>query len=657
MTETQANIELILTTITDGIVVVDQRGIVLYANQSAEHIFEHGVLPGHDLGIPVSHTLSHQDINLIRRSGIGWAELRSSPIIWEGQAAFVIGVRDITERKTAELGLRLAEAVFDNTREGVMVTASNDRIVRINPAFTEITGYSEADILGKTPELLKSGLHNREFYEAILSSLASAGHWQGEIWNQRKSGEIYPELASIAVVKNASGLVSNYVTVFADISTLRQSQTDLEFLANHDPLTRLPNRLLLLLNLQHALQRAQRNGKYLALLMIDMDRFKDVNDSYGHLAGDELLQQAASRLSVLRNAIDMVCRLGGDEFAVLLEDVTDAADAAHVANELIEALSEPYQLSNNVEVRIGASVGISIFPGHGCTPELMLQQADSALYKAKNEGRGRFVYFSESLTLAARERIDLEVRLRYAINHGELRVHYQPQVDIGTGRIVGAEALVRWQSPADGLIMPARFIHIAEACGLIGEIDDWVLMETCLQGQRWIAAGLPPLTLAVNLSPYQFLQGDISETVAKILRDTGFPAACLELELTESALMQRENEAILILNRLKALGVRLAIDDFGTGYSSLAYLKLFPLDVLKIDKRFIDDVPLHRDDMEIVTAIIAMAHSLRLKVLAEGVENKNQLAYLKTQGCDMFQGYLTSRPVPAAEFEQLLKPR
>jgi EAL domain-containing protein (putative c-di-GMP-specific phosphodiesterase class I) len=264
------------------------------------------------------------------------------------------------------------------------------------------------------------------------------------------------------------------------------------------------------------------------------------------------------------------------------------------------------------------------------------------------------MYFSESLTLAARERIDLEVRLRYAIHHDELRVHYQPQVDISSGRIVGAEALVRWQSPQEGLISPARFIHIAEACGLIGEIDDWVLRETCLQGQRWIAAGLPPLTLAVNLSPYQFLQGDISETVAKILSDTGFPAAWLELELTESALMQRENEAILILNRLKALGVRLAIDDFGTGYSSLAYLKLFPLDVLKIDKRFIDDVPLHRDDMEIVTAIIAMAHSLCLKVLAEGVENKNQLAYLKTQGCDLFQGYLTSSPVPAAEFERLL---
>lgn len=655
MTETQANIELILATITDGIVVVNQQGIVLYANQSAEHIFERGELPGRDLAIPLSPSASYQDINLIRRSGIGWAELRSSPITWDGQAAYVIGVRDITERKMSELGLRLAAAVFDSTREGVMVTDTNDRIVRINPAFTEITGYSEADVLGETPEILRSGRHNRKFYAAMLASIASVGHWQGEIWNRRKNGEIYPELASIAVVKDASAAIINYVTVFADISTLKQSQSDLDFLANHDPLTRLPNRLLLMLNLRHGIQRAQRDGKFLALLMIDLDRFKDINDSFGHLAGDELLQLVAGRLDVQRRELDTVFRLGGDEFTMLLENVGEAEDAARVANEIIEALSEPYQLSNGVEVRIGASVGISIFPGHGTTPELMLQQADSALYKAKTEGRSRFVYFSESLTLAARERIDLEVRLRHAINHGELRVFYQPQVDINSGRIVGAEALVRWQSPMEGLILPARFIHIAEACGLIGEIDDWVLRETCSQGQRWRASGLPPLTLAVNLSPYQFLQGDLSKTITQVLSDTGFPAACLELELTESALMQRETEAILILNRLRALGVQLAIDDFGTGYSSLAYLKLFPLDVLKIDKRFIDDVPLHRDDMEIVAAIIAMAHSLRLKVLAEGVENKNQLDYLKTQGCDLFQGYLTSRPVPAAEFEQLLK--
>jgi diguanylate cyclase (GGDEF)-like protein/PAS domain S-box-containing protein len=655
MTETDADFEQILAAITDGVVVVDQRGIVLYANQSAERIFERGKLPGRDLAVPLSPASAHQDINLIRRSGIGWAELRSAPITWAGQAAYVIGVRDITERRNSELGLRLATAVFDSTREGLLVTDVNKRIVRINPSFTDITGYSEADVLGKNPVMIGSGRHKPEFYEAMWGSIASVGYWQGEIWNRRKSGEIYPALASVTVIKSDSGAVSNYVAVFADITSLKKSQSDLEYLAHYDPLTGLPNRLLLISNLQHAILRAQRDGKCLALLMIDLDRFKDINDSFGHLAGDELLQQVSGRLILKRREMDTICRLGGDEFTVLIEDVGKSENAARIANEIIKALSEPYKLSNAVEVRIGASVGISIFPGHGDTAELMLQQADSALYKAKTEGRGRFVYFSESLTLAARNRLDLEVRLRHAISHDELRVFYQPQVDIASGRIVGAEALVRWQSPSEGLISPARFINIAEECGLIGEIDKWVLRETCAQGQRWIAGGFMPITLAVNMSAYQLLEGDTVLSVAQVLSDTGFPATYLELELTESALMKRETEAILILNQLRALGVQLAIDDFGTGYSSLAYLKLFPLDVLKIDKRFIDDVPLHRDDMEIVTAIIAMGHSLRLKVLAEGVENKDQLAYLKTQGCDLFQGYLMSRPVPAGEFEQMLE--
>ncbi len=657
MTETESSFQLILSTITDGIVVVNQLGIVVYANQSAVQIFERGELLGKDLAIPLAPGESFQDINLIRRSGIGWAELRSAPITWKEQPAYVIGVRDITERKKSENYLRQSAAVIDSTREGLLVTDIDKHIVRINPAFTEITGYSEAEVLGKTPEILRSGRHDKNFYAEMWASILSTGHWQGEIWNRRKNGETYPELMSIDVVKDSDGRVCNYVSVFTDISKLINIQSELDFLAHHDPLTRLPNRLLLMSRLHHGIQRAMRDNKFLALLMIDLDRFKDINDSFGHLAGDELLQQAAAKLLVHLREIDTVCRLGGDEFTVLLEDIAGSEDAAHVASDIIRDLSEPYRLSNGAEVRIGASVGISIFPGYGSTAEQMLQQADSALYQAKTDGRGCFAYFSEKLTVAARERIDIEVKLRRAINQGELRVLYHPQIDIGSGRIIGAEALVRWQDPADGLVLPSRFIHIAEVTGLIGEIDDWVLRETCQQGQRWLAAGLPPLTLAVNLSAYQFLQGDISSTVAQVLNDTGFPAANLELELTESALMRRETESIQILNRLRALGVRLAIDDFGTGYSSLAYLKLFPLDVLKIDKRFIDDVPIHRDDMEIVAAIVAMAHTLRLKVLAEGVENENQLTYLRTLGCDHYQGYLCSQPVPAADFEKLLQHR
>jgi diguanylate cyclase (GGDEF)-like protein/PAS domain S-box-containing protein len=654
MSETVANLDLILKTITDGILVVDELGFVLYSNQSAERIFDRGELLGTKLAIPVSPDDKPQEINLIRRSGLGWAELRSTPIQWDDKKAFVIGIRDITERKLSDDSLLQAAAVFESTREGVMITDANKRILRINKAFTDITGYTEAEVIGLQPSLLRSGRHDAEFYARMWASISKTGHWQGEIWNRRKNGEVYPELLSISAVFNKSGELTDYVAVFADISKLKATESQLEFLAHHDPLTHLPNRLLLLSRMEHSIKISLRDHKMLALLMIDLDRFKDVNDSFGHLAGDELLQLVAERLDSRLRGVDTLCRLGGDEFTVLLEDLAQPEDAARVANSIITTLSEPWLLSNGKEVRIGASVGISLFPDHGANPIELLQQADTALYQAKAEGRDRFKYFSEELTLLARARMDLEVRLRRAIANNELRAFYQPQVNVETGRIVGAEALIRWQDPDEGLIPPFQFIPLAEETGLIAAIGNWILKETCLQGKRWIEAGLPQLTIAVNISPHQFLHSNLETVVAETLAESGFPANRLELELTESALMQRENEAIQILNRLHALGVRLAIDDFGTGYSSLAYLKLFPLDVLKIDKSFIDDIPHHRDDMEIAAAIVAMAHTLRLKVLAEGVETKEQLAFLQAQSCDLYQGYLTSPPVPADQFEKLL---
>jgi EAL domain-containing protein (putative c-di-GMP-specific phosphodiesterase class I) len=359
----------------------------------------------------------------------------------------------------------------------------------------------------------------------------------------------------------------------------------------------------------------------------------------------------------------MVARLGGDEFIVLLEDITHPEDAARVAEEIVADLSRPFQLcrSNGTdhepgrEIQIGASIGISLYPQHGDNPELLMEQADTAMYEAKQAGRGCFAYFSEELTVAVRKRIALEGRLRRAIEHQELRVFYQPQIDIVSGRIVGAEALVRWQSPTEGLIAPVNFIPIAEETGLIIAIGEWVLRETCRQGQLWLASGFLPLTLAVNVSPQQFRRCDINALVAKILAETGFPAGQLELELTESGLMDNQDKAVEVLNNLRNQGIRLAIDDFGTGYSSLAYLKRFPVDVLKIDKSFIDDIPHLQDDMEITATIIAMGHILGFKVLAEGVETQEQLAFLREKGCDAYQGYFTSKPVPAEDFAELLR--
>ncbi|MGZ5044265.1 MAG: putative bifunctional diguanylate cyclase/phosphodiesterase [Methylobacter sp.] len=440
-------------------------------------------------------------------------------------------------------------------------------------------------------------------------------------------------------------------------------QSELNQLATQDSLTQLPNRRLLLERLKHGIDVARRNDKQLALLMLDLDRFKAVNDSLGHAAGDELLQQAAVRIQKRLRDVDTVARLGGDEFIVLLEDIAHPDDAARVAEEIVADLSRPFQLSSNNEndpepgreVLIGASIGISLHPQHSNNPELLMEQADTAMYEAKQAGRGCFAYFSEEITTAVRKRIVLENRLRRAIEQQELRVFYQPQLDMITGRIIGAEALVRWQSPTEGLIAPIHFIPIAEETGLILAIGEWVLRETCRQGQRWKTAGFLPLILAVNVSAQQFRRCDINALVAAVLAETGFPAGQLELELTESGLMDNQDRAVEVLNNLRAQGIRLAIDDFGTGYSSLAYLKRFPLDVLKIDKSFIDDIPHFQDDMEITATIIAMGHILGFKVLAEGVETQEQLDFLRMKGCDAYQGYFTSKPVPAEDFAGLLR--
>ena len=561
-----------------------------------------------------------------------------------------------TARVQAELALRQAATVFESAHECIIITDAQECILRVNRAFSAQTGYAEAEARGRTPRLLQSSRQVPEFYRAMWASISATGYWRGEIWNRRKNGEVYPALLSISAVQDATGAVTHYVGILADRSALRASEAQVEFLVHHDPLTRLPNRRLLIARLEHVLGQARCAGGHLALLMLDLDRFKDINDSYGHLAGDELLQQVAERLTRRMRSADTITRLGGDEFALLLENLAHPQDAAQRAIQIINTLKEPWRLPNGAEVHLSVSIGISLFPEHGQTAEDLLQQADTALYRAKAEGRGRFQYFSAHLTQEVRQRLELENRLRRALVERQFRVYYQPQVEIGSGRIIGAEALVRWQDPEHGLIPPIRFIPVAEETGLINAIGEWVLWETCRQGKAWLDAGLPPLILAVNLSPHQLHHRDLVATVARTLKATGFPAEWLELELTESALMQRETEAVAILERLRGLGLHLAMDDFGTGYSSLAYLKRFPLDVLKVDKSFIDDLPQQREAMEITAAIIAMGHALGLKVLAEGVETAAQRDFLQCKGCDRYQGYLTSPPIPAEAFIALLTP-
>jgi diguanylate cyclase (GGDEF)-like protein/PAS domain S-box-containing protein len=600
------------------------------------------------------------ELSNIRKDGSRYqAAFTLTPVVGDDDdiSHYIAIIEDITERHTQMNRLRLYATLFENTREGVMVTDGEGVIQMVNSAFSKLTGHSEAEALGKRPSILKSGKHDLAFYQELWSELLYSGHWQGEIWNRRKNGDVYPELLSISSVYDDQEILKYYVGVFSDISQLKQTEAKLEYLAHHDPLTHLANRRLLMTQLEYGLKSAHRKKEQVALLVMDLDRFKDINDSYGHLIGDQLLQLVANRLNHRLRESDLVTRLGGDEFAILLQGIEHMEDAAILASDIIHTLSEPCQLPDGLELQIGTSIGISLYPEHGETAETLLQHADSALYQAKREGRARFCYFSEEMTQAAIQRIEIHNNLRHALAENSLSVAYQPQIEFDSGRIVGAEALVRWQDSTYGQISPDKFIPVAEETGLINRLGEWVMREVCLQGKQWLDENRPPLSLAVNLSVHQLRQGDFVERVQQVITETGYLAGQLSFEVTESALMEREIEALAVLKRLRHMGLHLSIDDFGTGYSSLAHLQRMPLDELKIDKTFIDDIPHMQEDMEITATIIAMAKNLGMIVLAEGVETEAQFQFLKQQGCDFFQGYLISPPLDANAFSRLMDQR
>ena len=571
-----------------------------------------------------------------------------------GQTVICAIARDICERRQAEEKLLQAAAVFDNAQEGILITDPRGRILAVNEAFREITGYTEAEVLGQTPAMFKSGRHDAGFYRDMWGTLARTGRWQGEVWDRRKDGDIFPKWLSISAIRDAEGQLSHYVALFADITHLKESEARLEHLAHFDPLTDLPNRLLFHSRLEHALEQARRHGHRLAILFLDLDHFKTVNDSLGHPAGDELLVAVSQRIHARLRDTDTLARLGGDEFVILLEQLEEAQQAAVVAMELLRVLKEPILLCGSHEIFIGGSIGISLYPDDARESMQLVRNADAALYQAKEQGRNTYSFYTESLTREAEGRLALEGRLRHALARSEFMLHYQPLVAVADGRLLGVEALVRWHHPENGLVAPSHFIPIAEENGLIVPLGEWVLRTACAQMKAWLDQGIPSCTLAVNLSPRQFQQDNLAGMVRDILKRSGLPPECLELEITEGAIMRQGEQAIATLHALKALGVRLAIDDFGTGYSSLAYLKRFPIDKLKIDRSFVQDIPDDSNDVEIATTIIAMARNLKLEVLAEGVETAAQLGFLREQGCDSCQGYLFSPPRPAAELEPLL---
>jgi diguanylate cyclase (GGDEF)-like protein/PAS domain S-box-containing protein len=571
----------------------------------------------------------------------------------KGEAVHMVGtVRDITQEKIIETELRLADNVFQHTAEAILVADKSGRILRVNNAFTAITGYSSEEAIGKKPgELLNSGRHDKLFYESLWKTLLDTGNWRGEIWDRRKNGELFPADHNISRVTNVDGKVIQYISIFSDVTEEKRAAEHIHNLAQYDQLTKLPNRMLFNDRLQHAISRAKRAKWVVGLMFIDLDRFKSVNDTLGHHAGDILLQEVAIRISRIVRAQDTVARLGGDEFTVILEEMTHAEDAATVAKKLLSALQQKIVIDGN-DIVIGGSIGISIFPNDGETPQSIIKSADMAMYQAKKQGRNRYQFFTNELAYHAQKRFHMENRLRYAIENGELEVYYQPQIDLSSGNLVGAEALVRWNDPNNGLVSPAEFIPFAEESGLIEPLGNWVLKTACRQAKLWRDAGYTPLRMTVNVAGQQIIQGSIVESTQTTLEETGLSPDGLELEITESFVMEHPEQGVATLNALRDLGVSLAIDDFGTGYSSLSYLKRLPIDRLKIDRSFVMDIPHDKDDEAIVSTIIAMAKNLGLTVIAEGVESKKQIHFLYGQGCFEVQGYYFSKPIPGDEFIQ-----
>jgi len=557
---------------------------------------------------------------------------------------------DITATRRKEAALREAAAVFQNIRDGIMITDATGTIIEVNPAFTEITGYRNDEAIGRSSGMLQSGRHDAAYYDVMWGSLRATGFWQGEIWNRRKDGEIYAEWLTITAVVNDHGEPHRYIAVFTDISRVKNAEDRADFIARHDSLTGLPNRSLIAQRCGPALEQAQRRGRKLALLILDLDLFKNINDSLGHEFGDRLLVAIAERFKTRLRGGDTLVRLGGDEFAVLMEDIADAADAAILARGLLDTLEAPFAIDNIDDVFISASIGISVAPDDALDQSVLMRNADAAVFLAKSRGRKTFRFYTESLTTLAHERLSLESRLRKAIEAEHLVLHFQPLIHARSHTIIGAEALVRWNDPEQGLIAPMRFIPVAEDSGLIAPLGAWVLKAACRQMKQWLEDGRPLQTIAVNMSPRQFALQDVPELVRQTLAETGLAPEFLELEITEGILMEHGEGAIAVLNKIRQFGVRLSIDDFGTGYSSLSYLKRFPIDKLKIDQSFVRDITTDSSDAEIVTTIIAMARSLKLSVLAEGVETVEQHRFLEALGCDYYQGYLFSRPVPAATF-------
>ncbi|WP_190285572.1 EAL domain-containing protein [Montanilutibacter psychrotolerans] len=597
-----------------------------------------------------------------RNSAGGWSWIRARGRAVErgrdGRVLRVAGTaRDISASRSAERERRISSEVLRSMAEAVAVFDRDFQFVSINPAFARMTGYRDTEVIGKPTALIDSQQHDPGFYRELREELLRSGRWSGEIWQQRKDGSEFLCWLQSSAVLDAAGQHSLYVAVVTDITDQKRAEQELRYLANYDTLTSLPNRTLLSERLSRAIVRARRHHHRIAVLFLDLDHFKDVNDSLGHAAGDRILRAAATRLQQTVGQEHTVARLGGDEFTVVLESIDNPDDAEAMARSLIAAFDAPLDFDERHDVVISPSIGISLYPDHAQVPTDLLKFADVAMYQAKALGRRTYMRYTEAMDIEIRRRATMSAALRKVIERNELRLVFQPRMSLATGQVTGVEALLRWSSPEHGEIPPMRFIPLAEETGLIHEIGEWVLGEACRTLQRWRGLGLENLSMAVNVSALQLLRGELPAVVARTLVETGVPGRLFEIELTESVIMANAGQTAESLQAFRQLGIGLAIDDFGTGYSSLAYLKRLPITTLKIDKAFVSDLGRDSDDAAIVTTVITMAHSLGLTVVAEGVETEAQMMFLRDQDCDEIQGYWFARPLESAQCLEFIQAR
>jgi diguanylate cyclase (GGDEF)-like protein/PAS domain S-box-containing protein len=677
LSQSENRYQKIVENIHEGIWVIDKNNYTQYVNKRMADLIGYSI--DEMLGKHVFSFMDDENENICkaniqrRRDGISedhrfelqhksgepvYVAMASSPILnahdeYDGAIA---GVMDVSNQRGQELKLKMLSSAVEQSGTMVMITDKDADIEYVNPKFCEVTGYDKEEILGENASILRSSDMDAEAIADLWATITSGRDWHGELHTKKKEGELFWSLMSISAIEDENGQISHFVTVIEDVSQLKEARQQMEQLAYIDTLTGLANRLLFRDRLEQVLKAVQRNKTHAALLYLDLDQFKRVNDSLGHDVGDALLMKVAERLRQCVRHQDTVARMGGDEFVMLLTDVDDMAGASAVARKVLKLMSQPMNLLKH-ELIITPSIGITLAPHDSLNADILLKNADLAMYRAKASGRNNYQFFTKEMNSKILEHLMIEGELKHAIENEELVMHFQPQMGIESGELVGIEALVRWDHPERGLISPDDFIPVAETTGLIVALGEWVLFSSCRTIRNMETFGLPSVKLAVNLSPRQFQDPNLIEMIQNALDKTGFKPIQLELEITETMLMNNLDYTVDMLKQIKALGISVSIDDFGTGYSSLSYLKRLPIDSLKVDQSFIKEIPQDKDDMEIAAAIIAMAHNLKLDVVAEGIETDAQWDFLKKNKCDIGQGYLFSRPLTEKDLMERFLPK